>query len=100
MFSSINDNDDVTRDLISAARYAPASAAKAPVADADTLRRAYEHGIKAQNIHLPWSFEEVEPELRASWLLNGEKVLWNDVRTTVKQGFEEEVIPADEKGNS
>jgi hypothetical protein len=57
-------------------------------ADAETLYRAFRHGSRART-HLPdWAFEEVEDELRAGWLLNGEVARWSAVREAIRTGFE------------
>ena len=59
-------------------------------ADADALRRAYRHGLRARPHFSAWSFEEAEGELRAGWILNGETARWREVRDVVRQGFESE----------
>lgn len=56
--------------------------------DAETFRRALWHGERAKPHFPDWAFEEVEAELRAGWLLNGEVARWGDVREAVRVGFE------------
>ena len=56
--------------------------------DPTILRRAYRHGWRAQQHFQAWTFDEVEAELRAAWLLNGETARWRSVRAAVREGFE------------
>lgn len=58
-------------------------------ADLDPQQRARRHGRRARPYFPEWEFDEVEAELRAGWLLNGETARWRDVRDAVREGFEE-----------
>lgn len=59
-----------------------------PEVDADTLRRARRHGSRARLYFPEYAFEQVESELRAGWLLNGETARWREVRNEIQAGFE------------
>jgi hypothetical protein len=56
--------------------------------DPAILSRAYRHGWRAQQHFQTWTFDDVEAELRAAWLLNGETARWRSVKDAVRQGFE------------
>ncbi len=54
----------------------------------EILRRAFRHGKRSRTEFALWSFAEIESELQAGWVLNGEMTEWSDVRMAVQQGFE------------
>ncbi|MCE9561089.1 MAG: hypothetical protein K8U57_03440 [Planctomycetes bacterium] len=55
---------------------------------AEILRRAFRHGKRSQGEFNLWTFDEIESELRAGWVLNGEMTDWHKVRGYVQMGFE------------
>ena len=55
---------------------------------AEVLRRAFRHGKRSQVDFNLWEFTEIESELRAGWVLNGEMTEWHKVRGYVQMGFE------------
>src|SRR5207237_6128974 len=60
-----------------------------PKVDAAVLRRAHRHGKRSRPHYPGKTFEEVEADLRAGWLLGREKAKWQDVREAVRRGFEQ-----------
>ena len=50
--------------------------------------RLLSKGERARPHYPAWAFDEVEAQLWAGWLLDGETARWQDVRDAVREGFE------------